>query len=303
MPVARDAGMENRDVSDKKRILRYLQQQEKIRSRELYEEMFPEDEPEFVDAYYRYKSADNEILVLEEEQELISMLHLNPYCFWFRGSLVESNYIVAVATKPMYRHQGCMRQLLTKALSDLYEKRQPFTFLMPASEAIYRPFDFRFVGNEDGEQWEAASSEALSEQFDLFIWKDSAYENRNIPDQEWETTPMMMRIVCLETLLAQIGVRTDAPVSLSLDVRDEILSQNTGRYEWILQKDGSALRRLAEEKDMQKNPELSADIAGLTEFLLGNQPPESLFPGLSEEIYAKLHGIHVLKRIYINETV
>ena len=52
----------------KNRIMRYLEPQEKIRSRALYEEMFTEDEKSFVDAYYAYKAPYNRILAIEEEQ-------------------------------------------------------------------------------------------------------------------------------------------------------------------------------------------------------------------------------------------
>ena len=38
-----------------------------------------------------------------------------------------------------------MRKLLTKALNDMYEEHQTFTFLMPAAESIYLPYDFRTV--------------------------------------------------------------------------------------------------------------------------------------------------------------
>ena len=76
-------------MTDLIRTVRYLTQQEKIRSRALYEEMFWEDEAAFVDAYYKYKGAFNRVLVLEEQGELLSMLHLNPYRFWMQGALVE----------------------------------------------------------------------------------------------------------------------------------------------------------------------------------------------------------------------
>lgn len=38
-----------------------------------------------------------------------------------------------------------MRNLLIHALQDQYSQKMPFTFLMPAAEAIYYPYDFRFV--------------------------------------------------------------------------------------------------------------------------------------------------------------
>ena len=67
----------------------------------------------------RYKIRDNAILVLEEEEKIISMLHLNPYTMIVNGYEFPCNYIVAVATDPDYRHQGCMRALLERALNDI----------------------------------------------------------------------------------------------------------------------------------------------------------------------------------------
>ena len=54
----------------------------------------------------------------------------------------DSYYIVAVATRESCRHQGRMRRLLAEALQQMYQEKIPFTFLMPASESIYLPFDF-----------------------------------------------------------------------------------------------------------------------------------------------------------------
>lgn len=56
-----------------------------------------------------------------------------------------ADYIVAVATEKAFRHQGCMRKLLEKALNDMADQGMPFTFLMPASESIYAPFDFVWI--------------------------------------------------------------------------------------------------------------------------------------------------------------
>ena len=56
-----------------------------------------------------------------------------------------ADYIVAVATEESQRGKGYMREVLTRALRDMNLEGRPFTFLMPAAEAIYRPFDFRFI--------------------------------------------------------------------------------------------------------------------------------------------------------------
>lgn len=119
---------------------------ENQRARKLYEEIFDEDSPAFVDYYFRVKAAENEIFVVEnEKQEILATLHLNPYKMMFCGEKVKTNYIVAVATRADCRHQGMMRSLLQASLQEMYRREETFTWLMPAAEAIYRPFDFRFI--------------------------------------------------------------------------------------------------------------------------------------------------------------
>ena len=119
---------------------------ENQRARKLYEEIFTEDSPAFVDYYFRVKAAENEIFVVEsEKQEILATLHLNPYETMFCGEKVKTNYIVAVATRADCRHQGMMRSLLQASLQEMYRREETFTWLMPAAEAIYRPFGFRFI--------------------------------------------------------------------------------------------------------------------------------------------------------------
>lgn len=119
---------------------------ENQRARKLYEEIFDEDSPAFVDYYFRVKAAENEIFVVEnEKQEILATLHLNPYEMMFCGEKVKTNYIVAVATRADCRHQGMMRSLLQASLQEMYQRKETFTWLMPAAEAIYRPFGFRFI--------------------------------------------------------------------------------------------------------------------------------------------------------------
>lgn len=119
---------------------------ENQRARKLYEEIFDEDSPAFVDYYFRVKAAENEIFVVEnEKQEILATLHLNPYEMMFCGERVKTNYIVAVATRADCRHQDMMRSLLQASLQEMYRREETFTWLMPAAEAIYRPFGFRFI--------------------------------------------------------------------------------------------------------------------------------------------------------------
>ncbi len=41
--------------------------------------------------------------------------------------------------------RGIMAEMLKKCFNDMHEKKQPFTYLMPANKAYYEPFQFTFV--------------------------------------------------------------------------------------------------------------------------------------------------------------
>jgi len=125
--------------------VRYLGKEERIRTRSMWEEVFSSDSSAFVDYYYTHKASQNEILVIEEDSEIHAMLQMNPYDIFTGGQTWRTRYIVGVATDPGFRHRGYMRILLHRMLKDMYGNGEAFTFLMPAAEAIYRPFDFRFV--------------------------------------------------------------------------------------------------------------------------------------------------------------
>lgn len=125
--------------------IHYADEEEKQLSRTLWQEAFPEDSVSFADYYYKEKVRDNQILIKGEEGKLASMVQLNPYTFVCRGREWAVDYIVGVATASDRRHKGHMRSLLLRVMEDMNRKKVPFTFLMPADEAIYRPFQFAFI--------------------------------------------------------------------------------------------------------------------------------------------------------------
>lgn len=125
--------------------LRRLEKTEYQKSRKLWEEVFTEDTKAFLDYYYTKKTSDNEIFVIEEGQEVRSMLQLNPYRVRVNRGEFSLHYIIAVATDEKYRKRGLMSRLLRHAMREMYNRKEPFTFLMPAAEAIYYPYDFRFI--------------------------------------------------------------------------------------------------------------------------------------------------------------
>lgn len=116
------------------------------KTRALWEEIFPDDTKDFLDYYYEYCTRENLIYgIMDDKSRLLSMAQFNPYQVHLGETTVDTHYIVAVATRPESRHQGMMRKILHRALSDGYGRKEAFMFLMPAAEAIYKPFDFETV--------------------------------------------------------------------------------------------------------------------------------------------------------------
>ena len=286
--------MEKQELKDQKLDVRYLKDEERIRSRALYDEVFVEDADAFSELYYQIKAQDNQILVAEDNGAIVSMLHRNPYTFRFRGTSIPAEYIVAVATKVTYRHQGLMRELLTKALRDMYANGRPFTFLMPADEAIYTPFDFRLMGNDYEESLVTRKPEELAEEYDLFVEKDAQYQKRHIEWPEWESTPMMLRLVDVEKFVERIGA--EKPQSLILHITDPILPENDSVFDWNFTEEGSQLTRSDAE------PEITISIADLGSFLFGMLGAEEL-PGITKTVFQKLEQVRVVDGVYINELV
>ncbi len=186
----------------------YLPQEEKKETIPLWKACFPEDTDRYLDYYYQEKAKDNRILAKKEDGKIITMLHRNPYKIHMRDKLWEADYIVAVATEENHRGRGHMREVLTKALRDMNLEGRPFTFLMPAAEAIYLPFDFRFVWKKprlvlkrqaeetlekvpvSGEaDWEKAGQfmeKWLAERSQIYTFRDTAYVRRLLRELESE---------------------------------------------------------------------------------------------------------------------
>ncbi len=110
----------------------------------LWQECFG-DSGSYTDFYFEWVVPYNRIYTLYKEDKLCSMLHLNPYTFEIWEVEVKADYIVGVATKAEERRKGYMGILINEALDAMYKEEKPFTYLMPAAESIYYPYDFRSV--------------------------------------------------------------------------------------------------------------------------------------------------------------
>ncbi len=196
--------------------VKYLTEAEKQESRSLWEEAFPEDSRSFTDYYYREKVKDNQILALVETAaggalnpartsanvrrsvavqragawRVEAMIQMNPYLLQVGKNRWNVDYLVGVATRKDRRRRGYMAMLLNKCLTDSREKQIPFTFLMPADEAIYRPFGFTYIFRQLKWEWKPGVEKKLKKQ-PLLPWIDrDEYHKRLAEVAEWMNTWM-----------------------------------------------------------------------------------------------------------------
>lgn len=286
-------------------MIRYLSDNEKKKSEALYREAFFEDKNEFVEYYYSYVTKNNKILVLEQDHKICSMLHLNPYQLSVNGSKIDAYYYVAVATRADSRHQGMMRKLLHKSLNDIHREGHPFAYLMPADRAIYEPFDFRIVYQQEevklpGEPEKA--NQILSKMFDVYTLRDDWYVEKMKEearvcegDPPSEIVPyIMMRITNVEKMLGVL--RSKKPFKVILNINDPIIEGNHGKFLWEFSKGSSVCTKLMEHghcngDSLGDTAEIAFTIAELTEFVFGKRK------------IAGLEDVKVLSRICINEAV
>lgn len=195
-------------------ILRKLEIQEHMKTRKLWEDVFKEDTKEFLDYYYSVKAAENEIYVIEVDGKIVSMLHLNPYQMRIGNEIFQTHYIVAVATDEHYRKRGYMAKLLNYTMQIMQDRGEPFTFLMPAAEAIYKPFGFKFVyeqkrGPVTGKVYEESgiafvmaekedcqaianfANEYLKD-YDVVAWRDASYYETLLAEQTSENGGILL---------------------------------------------------------------------------------------------------------------
>ena len=74
-----------------RRILLLRTEAEQERTKALYREIFPEDSENFVDFYYRKRP--KRILAMEEEGEIVGMLHINPFRMSFFKKELTASYL------------------------------------------------------------------------------------------------------------------------------------------------------------------------------------------------------------------
>ena len=145
------------------------------KTRSLWKEVFYEDSVQFTDYYFEHKAKLNIGYVIGEFP-YHAMLVRTPYMLHIGDEIREISYIVGVATRKEFRKKGYMRCLLQHSFQEMYQEKQPFTFLMSANPAIYEPFDFRYVYTRD--QWKIKDSQSDLKAAEIFNYKTATNKTR-----------------------------------------------------------------------------------------------------------------------------
>lgn len=162
-------------------VIKYAEKNQKEAIRALWQEAFA-DADAFADYYFAQVYPENRVLTAEKEGQILSMLHLNPYEWQFEmnpGHPVQLHYIVGVATDRAYRRRGLMAECMRRALQDMEQAGEPFTYLMPAREEYYTSFDFVPVAGQ--RIWEKADKAGR------WILQKAEKPGRRMEDQSQES--------------------------------------------------------------------------------------------------------------------
>lgn len=115
--------------------------------KKLWDYCFEKEDSFFFQWYFsQYCPQHNQVLGgFDADQNLLTMLHLNPYTLQFKGQTVKTKYIVGVATDPVARGRHVMGDLLKTTFTLLRAGGFPFVILMPINAGIYLPYGFAYT--------------------------------------------------------------------------------------------------------------------------------------------------------------
>lgn len=119
---------------------------EKTQVKNLWKYCF-NDTDEYMDYYFakRYEYENN--YIIKDADEVISSLMANKYSLKINDEIKNVSYIVGVSSSAVHRGGGYASILIKRTLSDLYEKGEDVTMLMPIDSYIYTRYGFANIYN------------------------------------------------------------------------------------------------------------------------------------------------------------
>ena len=171
------------------RILKENDLKEKLETRKLYEQCFDEGKDEYIDYYYDTIIKRNVIVALSDDDcNVVSMVHLNPYLYNVFGKEFLVHYLVAVATDKDYRGHGYMNKVINAAIDYLNTLNEPFCYLVPDTDDLkeaYSRLGFKVVCNFTLDKFSKATYDIYpvrNDEFKTLMEKEQYYLNVETED-------------------------------------------------------------------------------------------------------------------------
>ena len=101
-----------------------------------------EDGEDFVKYYFESVYDENNTIIIEENDEVLSALQLNKYTIDLRDNKYDVSYVVGVSSKPEVRGLGYMKHLMTYTLEELYKNGEIVSLLMAIDYRLYKRYGF-----------------------------------------------------------------------------------------------------------------------------------------------------------------
>ena len=101
-----------------------------------------EDGEDFVKYYFENVYDENNTIIIEENDEVLSALQLNKYTIDLRDNKYDVSYVVGVSSKPEVRGLGYMKHLMTYILEELYKNGEIVSLLMAIDYRLYKRYGF-----------------------------------------------------------------------------------------------------------------------------------------------------------------
>lgn len=124
---------------------RFANVNDKNNIEKLWKYCFHKDSYEFTSYYLNKRMKLENTLVVEENNNILSSLQLNPYKLSFFNNIFKTSYIVGVSTPPEYRGKGIMKKLFSDTFEVLKEKKEILSILMPIDPRLYSYFGYENV--------------------------------------------------------------------------------------------------------------------------------------------------------------
>ena len=121
--------------------LRYAKREDLDNIKDIWNYCFG-DEEAFVDYYFNNKYKEENTILVEEDGELQSSLQLNQYKIKLNDKIYDTSYVVGVSTYPQARGKGLMKNIMDFSLTDMYNRGQLVSLLMPIDYRLYRKYGY-----------------------------------------------------------------------------------------------------------------------------------------------------------------